>query len=435
MEFQRYFYYPSNFNLEGFCNIYQFEEEKVAKFLDLLTAPQNFKNHQRARRLYSGILKNIIGINYSEIILALLQEGVIENITGYEIGVSSRSFQLTDKYYYWEELSSFKERIDKAGRNLILIRDKIRKQNITKEIVNRTPLLDRKYNPINDSKFNNDYKPLIENFFNNEITIDIKEANKILETIDYDDEVTKLKSYKASIHSIINKAYFFQCDKNLRFYSPFTNLPKILRSAIRVNGEKLIGIDVSNTQPFLLSHLADDIFLEKIVAKNIIKVDRERFLKLIKLLRSKPYDLIEFKRIVESGKIYESLIGINGIENREVVKEFLLKIINDKGKSKDLDKERIRNAFSKKYPTIYELIEVIKSVNYKNMSTVLMSMEASEFVIWFPQNFYYDEKNKNIPLFTIHDCFLTTESNIEYFENWFKEYFKEKEMHFSIKRE
>ncbi len=181
--------------------------------------------------------------------------------------------------------------------------------------------------------------------------------------------------------------------------------------------------------------MTDPFFLTKIVSNNLLKVKKERFSKLILQLKSQPKDISKFSELVINGMFFESLIGVEGIKTRDQVKENILKIINDRGKSNYEERERVRRAFKLKYPTIFELIEVIKSGNYKNMSTVLMSMEAQEFLIWFPQHFYYEEKNSNIPLFTIHDCFLTTESKIDYLESWIKNYFEEKGMLFKLKRE
>ena len=107
MLFQGYFYYPSNFDLEKFCLFYNFEGEKVAKFLNFLTAPQNVKNFKRTRKLNASILNDIIGKDYANIIRALIQDGIIENTEGYEIGSHSRSYQLSDDYFFLGVINSF----------------------------------------------------------------------------------------------------------------------------------------------------------------------------------------------------------------------------------------------------------------------------------------------------------------------------------------
>lgn len=101
----------------------------------------------------------------------------------------------------------------------------------------------------------------------------------------------------------------------------------------------------------------------------------------------------------------------------------MVKIINDKGYNNTKEKKILREALQQKFPTIAKLLDLLKSVDYYYASSILMSIEAENFVQKFPEIFSYNEVNKNIPIFTIHDCFLTTKSNIDYLEDEIKTFF------------
>ena len=82
------------------------------------------------------------------------------------------------------------------------------------------------------------------------------------------------------------------------------------------------------------------------------------------------------------------------------------------------------------------LLTLLKSVNYKYTSYTLMTLEAQNFVIHFPEIFSYKEAHKNIPIFTIHDCFMTTTTHIDYLEKEIKTFFQNKLMiNLPMKRE
>jgi hypothetical protein len=115
---------------------------------------------------------------------------------------------------------------------------------------------------------------------------------------------------------------------------------------------------------------------------------------------------------------------------RDKIKKMYLEILNDANIDYNLEIGLIRRVLYENFPTIAFLLELLKSVNHKYTSAVLMSIEAQNFIIKFPEEMNYRLESQGIepiPLFTIHDCFLTTKSKLpilkEQLEWYFDKYF------------
>jgi len=278
-----------------------------------------------------------------------------------------------------------------------------------------------------DIIFNGRYRTLIHWFKDGKLTIDYEKAYAIIENLNYKElEPDKYLSYLVAVDMIYDKDYNLKSDINQRFYSGITNLPKVLRKCLLYDGEELAGVDVSNTQPLLLSELCNPIYLNQLKESKSIEVKEKLFDDFLTHLNTYPEDLKQYKKLVESGKLYESFVGIAPDFTREIVKENMVKIINDKGHNNTREKKILREALKQKFPTIAMLLTLLKSVNYKYTSYTLMTLEAQNFVIHFPEIFSYKEAHKNIPIFTVHDCFMTTTNHIDYLEKEIKTFFQNK---------
>lgn len=213
------------------------------------------------------------------------------------------------------------------------------------------------------------------------------------------------------------KDWSIRYDKNGRLHTNLSMMPKKFRDCITFEGEQLKGVDVSNTQPLLLASLCDTLWLSSLINRKAIQVDDQLFKEFKTHMDTNPADFIEYQGIVRKGQFYEHMMSLYPEFSRKVMKLSILKIINDSGTSNTYNREMVRAAFKQTFPTIYKLLELLKSVNYKQSSELLMQVESSRFVVWFTQEFYYKEKNRHIPLYTIHDCFYTTLEHIDYVTN------------------
>lgn len=422
MTFKRkYGYYPENFDIESFCSKYKLPIYKVVRIIDLFINKPAGQDDNRWITLNSTLLRKNVGNIYKTILSALFDYEVIGIDNNYEVGGHSKAYILLDKYQY---SIGFKKYIIEKG----LLNKALESRN--NKIAQLIYLEDLKLPKIKRTValpqivFNHRYKILIEWFQDGKLTIDYKKAYSIIEDQKLkEQEPEKYLSYLVSVDMLIDKDYRLKSDVNGRFYSSITNLPKVLRSCLLYNGEELVGLDVSNTQPLLLGELCNPIYLNELKKSLNIEVCEELFDKFLIHLSTNPEDLKIYKKLVESGKLYESFIGIYSGFDRDVVKANMVKIINDKGNNNTREKKILREALNQKFPTIALLLDLLKSIDYHYASSTLMSMEARNFVQYFPEIFSYNQAHKNIPIFTIHDCFMTTKSNVDYVETEIKNFF------------
>lgn len=423
----KYGYYPSNFDLESFSIDNNLPPGKVAAILHQFIIKGNRSDDESDIQLNAEVLRRIVGAKYNKIMECLLVNGIIENTRGYKIGEYSRAYKLSAIYLNCPGLKKYQ--IEPGFLN-----DSLKAKNQAK--VESRYLADLKLpkiqrsNILPDSIFNERYQHLIKWFLDGKLTIDDEKAITIIENqINRNEEPDRYLSYIVMVDTIKENDFQLISDKNHRFYSNITNLPKVLRGCLLYNGEELIGIDVSNTQPLLLGYICEPKFLIKLLKSKDIQVDKRKLVNMIEYLdsfpiESYPNDLEEYRNLVEEGILYEELTKIDPEFTRDSIKKLLIVYINDSGKSTNKGMKKLRIAFKERFPTIAFLLEVLKSIDYTYSSSTLMTTEANLFIQEFPQLFYFIKQNQNIPIFTIHDCFMTTKSNIDYLEEKLKYYFQ-----------
>lgn len=156
----------------------------------------------------------------------------------------------------------------------------------------------------------------------------------------------------------------YRPDKRSRIYSNITNLKRVFRKHLRLNGKPLIGLDISNSQPLL----ASIIFIE--YSKKFYGEVRQ--------------DVVDYKASCEAGKFYEYFMELNGVhanERSQFKKEFFGKVFF----TKEIEKENyLKTQFKERYPTCYEAIFNIKggfySKQYKDFAVALQRIEADIIV-------------------------------------------------------
>ena len=289
------------------------------------------------------------------------------------------------------------------------------------------------------------YKSLSIDFDCDKLTID---ENKV------QGYIASLKGKPNKVHHLISAQrilmgdYYFHVDKYGRFHHNLTNLSSKLRKFLTYENEKLKGIDLPNAQPLLLLILLNHIKEHK---ESQYLVDPSKVLEAI----DDNLDQVQLlKELVLSGNFYAfiyhklQLLDHKDLPEttweespkavRKTIKLEVLKWINAKRDSLDDYRTYIDEIIEHHFKPLHTLMWTIKSLentpdaeltkdgntlfkaSYKNAARVLQSME-SDIIIKGICNQLKDEK-PSIPLFTIHDCIYTNESNFEYLYSFSNQY-------------
>jgi hypothetical protein len=419
----KYGRYPNNFDLEGFCSTNNLPAEKVVRILTLFVKKPLGQEESRTLVLNATLLKRSVGDIYRNILECLLVNGVVENTAPYEKGVTSREYQLADKYFYADGVKNHSIQASTLNKELEFRNNERKIQRYLEDL--KLPKAARTAE-LPHQIFVQDYAFLIKWFQDGKLVIDASKAHKIISELNIrKSEPDKYLHYLSLVDIFKDKDYHLTSDLNHRFYSSFTNLPRFLRGSLRYENEELVGLDVSNTQPLLISIICEHDYLEELYLNRDIDVRPRKLVKFLRYLKTSPEDLIIYKDLVEKGKLYESFIDVDPSFDRDIVKDNLVKVINDKGNNRTRARKLIREALKARFPSIAMLLEVLKSVDHRYAAWTLMTKEAQMFIFHFASTFGNNPDYENIPLFTIHDCFVTTRSNAELLEKVIKQFFQE----------
>lgn len=248
---------------------------------------------------------------------------------------------------------------------------------------------------------------------------------------------------------------YSRCGKDNRLHSNLTRLPKDLRKFLTYNGENLFSVDVSNSQPFILSiiikGIRDNIDNEDIDIIESNNKYRDIVIKYTPIM-SDHFDnkliCIEIERffsLMSDGSFYnvfadylyednvisffkDGTVSYNSgnnvkkyINKREASKNIFLKALYSSKNSH----ENIIKTFKNHFPHIFEMIQIFKTDNKSEFPIMIQNVEADCILDFCTKKL--SVKYPYMPLFTIHDSIITTElySDVlkEEFEKLTKIYF------------
>lgn len=197
--------------------------------------------------LSSAIMNEFIGERFfKKVKQHLIISGIIEENKRYSTGKFSKSFRLSQKHLA-------------AGAEIVKVNGGKWKSYI--------------------SKLNDFYQLSLQHFKNQKFPYQVMRNN--LELLLFDNIGAKMKidslcgtpdftdgkywSYNMYSHMMKEKVFFFHPDKTTgRVYHNLANLPSLLRPYIYHNsGQKLVQVDMSNSQPFLFIKLLQEYWLKK----------------------------------------------------------------------------------------------------------------------------------------------------------------------------
>lgn len=225
--------------------------------------------------------------------------------------------------------------------------------------------------------------------------------------------------------------------KGFRLHTNLTNLPKELRQFLSWKGNKLQGIDISNSQPFFLilrlieyyhpsrtynltSYYDDVPFDSNLLVDIITNTYQSNISDTIPsydltVIGKLPNDVQHYIYLTITGKLYEYLLeikteGWGKIHTREEIKTNILTLFYQK----ELDDQTsiLKELFKHIFPNVFKYIEISKRRDYKKFPISLQKTESDMILRTICKRILSEKPD--IPIFTIHDSILSTNEHIPY---------------------
>jgi hypothetical protein len=376
--------------------------------------------------------------------------GVIECDPHYLPKVHSRGYKWTERYNTKPRIYHYPKAFDKKG-NLKTVNPIYTKKDKTGEDENTLlnyPYLTYWYE---QKKINIDYEKA-------EQYADLLLNKKIElgeDSWDLNKDTGKKKhpndQYRAILHNLeALKIHDFkaQIDNNVhRLHSVLTNMQKDYRSFLTYDNQPLIAIDISNSQPYLACLLFNPEFWSEnsklpINLHSLPNNIKQPFLyrkstgeslsiMLVNLLQGlQPNTFNEYKRIVASGQMYETIVkwvkDEKKIEiNRGIAKVAMFQILFSNNWNNPEDENYwLTTYYKEKFPTVMQVFRKIKTTiaglkeekPYARLACLLQAIE-SEIILHRCCKRIWAETDRQVPVFTIHDSIATTVGNEGYIFN------------------
>jgi len=393
--------------------------------------------------------------NYNEYITYLENCNVIHVGTRYIVGEQSRGIKFTNIYAFSKVITYrikkktlikaiFKNKqafIDLAQREYPYLNKWWDLNKINIDYASAKTYLDEKLEQDQQTFFEK-HQMTEEEYFQEQMNRRRRKKNKVkYPTYQYN-------SALMLIHRLHEKEYFMKIDKTAgRYHTIFTQLPKELKLFIKYDGNQLIGVDLTNSQPLLATALLDKeifvsnpILMETIIRFNPFYQEQQQPTMLVKLIeenQNKP-DVLNYKRIVENGQFYEQfgeLLRQNGLISGDItdaqeIRKLAKTTTFTSFYASNFDFKRIKaiKYFHDTFPNVYNIFSAIKYPKkgtqkkdkvHKALSVSLQALEAELFLKKICQRI--DVSYPNIPIFTIHDSIVTTVGNQELVKQFIEE--------------
>lgn len=233
------------------------------------------------------------------------------------------------------------------------------------------------------------------------------------------------------VNDINNKNYHCTISpSNNRFNSIITSIPKGLRPYLRFNGNELVEADITSSQPYLLSCILNDRFENEQhngfnlitlypTLKEYFEISRKitggvglnhyRFFGCLFYEDDIP-SIQEFCSIDFTNDFYEQVIEFGRENNVQITREQVKKTImnflfNDRVEQRD--SSLVINILEMKFRGLMTFFEGFHGSFTARRLALLLQKVESHLILdkVVPKIFEY---NNDIPVFTIHDCVLTT---------------------------
>lgn len=290
-------------------------------------------------------------------------------------------------------------------------------------------------------------------WFNDKLEIDAENAINMIEQM-YPEQTGGIrgtkkgkasdwaKRYKAiyAITKFANKEFYCSIDDNVgRFHSNLTNIKREIRNHITYDGQKLVNVDIKNSQPLfstlllqksfyqnqpaLLNFFSFPTFLQLLLPPSSINTSNHSsnttiimLVESLKKITDKGFG--EYESYVNSGEFYKKLakaVYPTLPFDKQNMKNMVFTILFSNNRFMGQEGAKPKRDFRDAFPNVYEVFRLIKVNNHRALAHLLQRIESN--VIIGAAASRIAKERPNLPYFTIHDSIATTVDNEEYVAN------------------
>ena len=430
---------PKNLNLDELINTYppqfKFHKDYFVYILHIISdIPSRKKDNEYDYvPLSSKILQRRVR-DYRKYLDYCVMHGVLEENASYQSNKKSKSFRFTSEY--------------KTELQVVEITNTVLIKSILsyKKVKSPTSTVNNDLGKLMYNSKKPSFKPLLGWFEG--LEVDMEEAETILkELMELEkcnmlaakaelekgknnkknrDRYHKLSGFQNTFNmrwmplkKIPQAQYWVSVDTTAgRLHSPLTGLKKQLRKTLSYKGQKLVSIDISNSQPYLaIVFLKKEAFKRNNMGLRLKQHDSKLNYNESPVAKGKcSADLDLYIEAVSSGQFYESfqeeleklnLMPSNIDNRRDYVKGVMFLAFFSPNHQSDFVKEI--KIFQKAFPSVAAVFSFIKKNDHSVLACALQNLEAD--IILNDICGYITEHHPEVPLFTIHDSIATTEQH------------------------
>lgn len=292
-------------------------------------------------------------------------------------------------------------------------------------------------------------------WFNSELQIDTESAIKMIEEM-YPEQTGGIKGnkkgkpsdwakrYKAiyAINKFAKQEFYYSVDDNVgRFHSNLTNIKREIRNFITYDGQKLVNVDIKNSQPLfstlllhksfyqnqtaLLNFFSFPTFLQLLLPINSSSNHSSNttiimLVESLKKLTDKGFG--DYENYVNSGDFYKMLADAVYPQlsyDKQKMKTMIFTILFSNNRYMGQEGAKPKRDFKGHFPNVYEVFRLIKKNNHRALAHLLQRIESKIMIEEVASRIA--KERPNLPFFTIHDSILTTKGNEQYVSKIIKE--------------
>jgi hypothetical protein len=286
--------------------------------------------------------------------------------------------------------------------------------------------------------------PYLTKWFNEKLQINIQGAEFKVEEL-FPEQIGPIKGtrkgkasrwtkrYKAiqSINKFANQEFYYGADDNVgRFHSNLTNIKRELRDFITYDGQKLVNVDIKNSQPLFSTFLLNKKFWEKTQGEllsiyhfpslftNLSKINYDYYyiIMLVKTLKKVDNQLLStYIEYVNSGEFYKKIsqkLYPSSTFDKQYIKEMFYTLFFSKNRVIQGYSARPKRDFRTHFPKIYEIFSILKRKDHRTLARLLQRIESIVMIQKVAKRI--SEERPDLPIFTIHDSIATTVGNEDY---------------------